>query len=327
MLTVSVIVPVFNTSSYLSRCIDSIINQTYRDIEIILIDDGSTDDSAEICKEYASIDSRIKYFFQENSGPDYARKRGLDYAKGEYLVFVDSDDFIAPNMIEALVKYSMKEKCEVVCSQYARINAKGNIWYDDNRLLGEKVIITDIEDKFKHYFETRLITGSYCSKLFKRELLEHYRFINDSVIGEDISFILYIIQVCSRICIVSDVLYFYYWNGSSISHSGYTARHGNALTNYINTRNHILDKTKLELKYVVGFFAEYEMAVATAMSRNWNIDNSIVDTLREDLVNNFTNILSCEKTSILIKISVALFIFWPKCFMRLYRCLYLVTGR
>lgn len=327
MLIVSVIVPVFNTARFLSRCIDSIINQTYRDIEVLLIDDGSTDDSAEICKEYVSRDSRIKYFFQENSGPDFARKRGLDFSKGEYLVFVDSDDFIAPNMIEVLVNYSMKEKCEVVCSQYARINQKGKIWYDDNRLLGEKSIITDEEDNFKHYFETRLISGSYCSKIFKRELLEHYKFINDSVIGEDISFVLYILQVCPRICIISDVLYFYYWNGTSISHSGYTVRHGTALINYIDTRERILDNTKLERKYVVGFFAEYEMAVATAMSRNWTIDTGVVNILREDLLNNFTNILKCEKTSILIKICVALFIFCPKCFMGLYRCLYLVTGR
>lgn len=101
---ISIIVPVYNVELYIHQCIDSIISQTYRDIEILLIDDGSTDKCGNICDEYARIDPRIRVFHTQNKGLSAARNLGLREAKGDYIGFVDSDDWIEPNMFEVLLQ-------------------------------------------------------------------------------------------------------------------------------------------------------------------------------------------------------------------------------
>src|SRR4051794_29018143 len=101
---ISIIVPVYNTQRYLSRCIDSILKQSYKDLEIILIDDGSTDNSLSVCQEYASRDKRIKVLQKGNGGQGTARNMGLDICKGEYIGFVDSDDYIMPEMYELMLE-------------------------------------------------------------------------------------------------------------------------------------------------------------------------------------------------------------------------------
>ena len=97
---VSIIVPIYNVEQYISKCIESILAQTYRDFELILVDDGSPDNCGKICDEYAKQDSRVHVIHQENSGLSAARNAGIDDAKGEYIMFVDSDDFITDNMLE-----------------------------------------------------------------------------------------------------------------------------------------------------------------------------------------------------------------------------------
>ena len=100
---ISVIVPIYNVENYINRCLNSIINQTYKNLQIILVDDGSTDDSGKVCDKYALKDSRIKVIHQKNSGPVRARKTGLEASTGEYIGFVDSDDWIEPNMYEEML--------------------------------------------------------------------------------------------------------------------------------------------------------------------------------------------------------------------------------
>ena len=101
-LTISVIVPVYNTELYLHRCIDSILSQTFTDFELLLINDGSTDRSGEICDEYAGKDKRVRVFHKENGGVSSARNIGLDEARGEWIAFVDSDDWVSPKLLEIL---------------------------------------------------------------------------------------------------------------------------------------------------------------------------------------------------------------------------------
>ena len=103
MKMITVIIPVYNTARYLERCIGSVVNQTYKNLEIILVDDGSTDDSYEICKQWAEKDHRILLIHKENGGPSSARNLALDVATGDYIAFVDSDDWIEPDMYEAQV--------------------------------------------------------------------------------------------------------------------------------------------------------------------------------------------------------------------------------
>ena len=116
---ISVIVPVYNTEKYLHRCIDSILAQTFTDFELLLIDDGSKDNSGKICDEYAAKDSRVRVFHKENGGVSSARNLGLDNAQGEWIAFVDSDDYISPQMYELLYKKSLNDSSELVyCDIY-----------------------------------------------------------------------------------------------------------------------------------------------------------------------------------------------------------------
>ena len=117
MEKISIIVPVYNVEKYLKTCLDSIINQTYQNLEIILVDDGSTDNSGEICEEYRKTDSRIILIHKENEGLSMARNFGLDIASGDYISFVDSDDFIARNMMEALYNRLLETQSDMaICS-------------------------------------------------------------------------------------------------------------------------------------------------------------------------------------------------------------------
>lgn len=115
---VSVIVPVFNVKPYLAECLDSIIHQTYTDLQIILIDDGSTDGSGAVCDAYAAKDARIRVVHQENRGLSAARNRGIELATGEYLNFVDSDDYLLPDCIETLLKLCIEHDADMSICTY-----------------------------------------------------------------------------------------------------------------------------------------------------------------------------------------------------------------
>ena len=113
-MLISVIVPVYNAEKYLRECLDSIVNQTYKNIEIILVDDGSTDGSGAICDEYADKDVRIKVYHIPNGGASNARNLGIDNADGEYLMFVDSDDIILPYVVERAIKLALEHNADIV---------------------------------------------------------------------------------------------------------------------------------------------------------------------------------------------------------------------
>ena len=147
-MKISVIVPVYNTEKYLPRCIDSILAQTFTDFELLLIDDGSTDNSGRICGEYALKDKRIKVVHKENGGVSRARNLGIDNAQGEYLSFIDSDDYIRPTMYSELIAIADKYNVDLVSSD---IELNGKVLQNktsSNKKLDKKYI----HDKVLPYF-------------------------------------------------------------------------------------------------------------------------------------------------------------------------------
>ena len=122
---VSVIIPIFNTSKYLPTCLDSVIGQTYQNLEIILVDDGSTDNSYQIAKEYSKKDSRIKLIHQKNQGLSVARNTGIKKSTGSYITFVDSDDYIEPNMTNRMMKTIQNTNADIVCCSFKEVHLSG----------------------------------------------------------------------------------------------------------------------------------------------------------------------------------------------------------
>ncbi|MDE6504598.1 MAG: glycosyltransferase [Clostridia bacterium] len=167
MCKLSIIVPVYNVAQYLEECLNSIINQTYKEWELIIVDDGSNDGSEKICDKYAS--DKIKVFHQKNAGLSSARNLGLQYSKGKYISFIDSDDVILPDYYTILVYLAEKHKADIVCSVISKYDK-----IPDNCNISEEILNTDeamkqliIQNKFNH---------GVCMKIFKSELAKQVVF-------------------------------------------------------------------------------------------------------------------------------------------------------
>ena len=214
---ISVIVPVYKVEKYLARCVDSIINQTYKNLEIILVDDGSPDGCGKICDEYAERDSRIKVIHKENGGLSSARNAGLDIATGDYIGFVDSDDFIDLDMYSLL--YEMIKNGDVEIT-----GVNGQSFVEEEHLkpwvVGREKLIKEMsgEDAVKGLL-LRTFISSVCSKLFSAKLFENKRFATGKL-SEDalLLFEIFVYEKC-RYRYVDDHYYFYFMRDDSICRS------------------------------------------------------------------------------------------------------------
>lgn len=175
-MKISIIVPVYNTEKYLSRCIDSIINQTYKNIEVLLVDDGSNDNSGLICDNYAKKDKRIKVFHQKNSGQSSARNLALEHVTGDYLGFVDSDDWIDLNTYQYLVELVLKSKADVGFIEREKVYNEDEVKKIKNKK--EKVELFEKENILIEYLNYGMKTGNYGlpNYLYKKELFRNIRF-------------------------------------------------------------------------------------------------------------------------------------------------------
>lgn len=185
MLSVSVIVPVHNAGSYLSRCIESVLSQSYTDFELLLIDDGSTDGSKTVCDDYAAIDSRIRVYHKVNGGVSSARNKGLDEAKGDYIIFIDADDYVNPGYIEHL----MNSDSDLVITGAQRFNAR------NDSIAPLSTSSFSIEDFPNHWNTETGINIIYClpfAKRFRSSIIQTngIRFDENLFYSEDMLFIM-----------------------------------------------------------------------------------------------------------------------------------------
>lgn len=206
-MLISVIVPVYNTEHYLSVCIDSILSQTYADIELLLVDDGSTDGSGTICDEYAAKDNRIRVFHKENGGVSSARNLGLDQAQGEYIHFVDSDDIVLQGSYQYLSEVAHSYSPDVI--YFGLINDAS----DNNAL-----IVNDgkFYDSIKDFVKQHYIRVSLCIKIIKRQSIEaHKTRFEPIAYSEDTVFNWDLLRYIGSIFHTSSILYSYTTNPNS----------------------------------------------------------------------------------------------------------------
>lgn len=227
---ISVIVPVYNVQEYLDKCVYTIRNQTYKNLEIILIDDGSTDMSGKKCDEYQKNDSRIKVVHKKNAGLGYARNSGLDIATGKYVLFVDSDDFLELEMIEKLYYQLVKTNSDTsYCGYYKYYDdeyiEKVSSGYNEkifcNREIIENVLLEMISGKPEQKKEA-LLSMSVWHALYSNEIINEskLRFVSErEYISEDIIFHIEYLQKAKKVCYIDTPLYFYRCNNSgSLTH-------------------------------------------------------------------------------------------------------------
>ena len=213
---ISIIVPVYDVEKYIGRCVDSIINQTYKNLEIILVDDGSPDNCGKICDEYAKKDCRIKVLHIKNGGVSNARNVGIEASTGEYISFVDSDDVICPEMYEKLLNCALENNADIVQCHYYHLFEDGH--KEDMKC--EKTVqkIENTEDARKAVVYNK-ISFSVWAKLFKREIIGDIRFNTALKVSEDRLFVYECCSKASKVVMLDDVEYGYFQRESSVIHT------------------------------------------------------------------------------------------------------------
>lgn len=222
MVKISIVIPIYNAEDHLQRCVDSVLNQTEKNIEIILVDDGSKDNSIEICKNYLNQDKRVQLIHQENSGVSAARNRGIEQACGEYIGFIDSDDWIEPNMYECLLREANQASADIVMCDARIVYEDGKIQADTITQLSANQILQ------KSDFTPSLLlemAGSAWRCIYKNHRYTAKRQKQNALLfplgvkfSEDRIFNLYAFGQANKICYIKKAFYNRYMNKKSAVH-------------------------------------------------------------------------------------------------------------
>lgn len=235
MPAISIIVPIYNVENYLRKCIDSILAQTFTDFELILVDDGSTDNGGEICDEYGYKDNRIKVIHKKNGGLSDARNSGIKIAKGNYIGFVDSDDWIEPNMYEILYKLCVENDADLsTCSI--------NIWEKDNKrqfLESDNAIkVFDSRTAIQYMYNGKLSGFTACNKLYNKDIFRDIKFPRGRIY-EDVAIMYKVYDSANRIVFIDFPLYNYIYRQSSITRSRFSEKRFDVVLNYNETYSYM----------------------------------------------------------------------------------------
>lgn len=209
---ISIIVPVYNVEQYLIKCVDSIINQTYTNIEIILVDDGSTDSSGFLCDSLSKKDPRILVYHKENGGLSSARNFGIEKVRGAYLGFIDSDDYIDPDMYETLYNLIKKDNSDVsMCGLY-------NIYANrrDEQVNEVKTYLLNPEEAIKMVLDSKITSVTAVNKLYKKQIFNDLRY-DFGKTSEDAFIIVRLLDKCKLISVTNERKYYYYHRYNSIT--------------------------------------------------------------------------------------------------------------
>lgn len=263
---ISIIVPIYNASIYLRQCIASILSQTYQELEIILIDDGSTDDSFQICEQYRKEDRRIKLIHRENGGLVAARKSGLEAARGAYIGFVDADDYIEPDMFEVLYHIIKEFHVDFVHS---------GMIVDNTKICSFEEGVTDLTlwDRAdyirRNVFETQTISFALWSKLFRANLVReaYMKLPDDQSYGEDLLCLCSCLLKSSRFYMLRDAFYHYRIREGSLCH-----------LNWVDT---CIEESRL-YTYVLSLFKENNLPEGCGNSARYHYKKRIIQAMTED---------------------------------------------
>ena len=311
---ISVIIPIYNLDKYLPKCIDSVLAQTYTNLEVIPVDDGSSDNSAQLLKEYALKDNRVKPIFKENGGVSSARNTGLNNCTGDYIYFLDGDDWIAPNTIEKLYGYS--ERYDVVQASHIEAHDSGLEKIPGDIIVSNKEI-ENKEEMLSGYFLGEIYESS-CNKLYRRSVIGDLRFDEGLAVAEDSSFVYNVLKNTKSIKLLDDTTYFYYIRENSCIHSVISDKHFKVMDlrdkQYKEIENNVWLFKKFIFKYAKDiFYLIHEILHDDSKKYLYRIPD-----LRKKIVKEKWFVFSSPNLSTRFKIGVLLLWLCPKVFYKLY---------
>ncbi len=238
MPKISIIVPVYQVEKYLEKCVNSILEQTFTDFELILVDDGSTDHGPAMCDQYAEQDVRIKVIHKKNGGLSDARNAGIEIAQGDYLGFVDSDDYIAADMYELLYRDITKENADLaICGIYHVYEGK------QPKEKENFYLVVDANRALEIIFHGNVISDHAVNKLYKRKIFNDLRYSVGNY-HEDSIIIVDILDKCQKVVIDSKQKYYYYHRDDSITSQSFSRKHLAYITAWENNEIKVQNRTK-----------------------------------------------------------------------------------
>ena len=242
---VSVIIPVYNVEEYLSRCVESVLTQTHRNLEVILVDDGATDSSGAICDHFAGMDSRVKVIHKANGGLSSARNAGIDIAQGAYLEFVDSDDWIEPDAVQSMLSMALAENVDLVVGGRWDVKAKTG---EKKKGLCPKIReVISGEEMVGRIFRWDHCDSSACDKLYAHRLFREIRFPHGKVC-EDVPIMYKIVLDAGRVGLLDKPVYNYYHRSGSIT-----------FTTVSDKNFHFSQHTEVILPWILEHYPRLEM--------------------------------------------------------------------
>lgn len=319
---ISVIVPLYNSEKWIRRCINSILAQTFKDYEVILIDDGSKDGSGVLCDSLACENENVRVVHQENRGLAAARKKGVEAAQGKYITFIDSDDYVAPDMLKVL--YDNISSFDVVSCCYNVVNGNNKIFPVNFK--EEYIDFFDSKEMIYAYFERQYLHGTACAKLAKRDLYDCIDMCEGAAPGEEICTTLQLYQLAKSARALSAPLYYYWQNEDGISHGGFTPLHRKGLINYINMCDSLVERFPEIRKKIGVYFCEHEMGIMTAMCRNDIYDIEVIKMLQKHLKSHFGELIRSD-SALYYKASALMIILNYKCFRFVFKRIRKRVGR
>ena len=332
---VSIVLPIYNVEKYLNRCVKSVINQSYKNLEIILVDDGSPDNCPVLCDEWAKKDNRIKVVHKKNAGLGYARNTGIENATGEYICFFDSDDYIALDTIEKAYNLATKEESDMVVFGFCYVKANGETGKavmphtEKTTFSGEEVQNVFLADLIgpdaKNGKQTDLWMSAWAC-LYSLEMIQKasWRFVSErEIISEDVYSLLGLYKYVNRVSVLSEALYFYCENAGSLTHT-YKPDRYNRIKNFYEACYQLAEessygadvKERLSYPYLSNTIAAMKMIVGSDQVKTLKCEQlkQIIDDDTLQNVLSKANIRKEKKTRKLLLVAIKKkqysFIYW-----------------
>ena len=282
---VSIITPVYNSEKFLNKCIDSILNQTYNNFELILVDDGSADKSLQICDEYARKDSRIVVIHQKNQGQAVARNKALDICKGDYISFIDSDDYVNPQMLEVLMYTIQQSEADIAVCDYFQGRDTDFNW-NENDIVNDFTLFDG-----KTFLYNCIIgkTGKHWvlwDKLYKKKCFDDIR-LPEGRIYEDNATVYKLIYKANKVTYSNNVLYYYFTNPESTVNIDFSVKRLDRLIFIQEMIEFFTENDEKELLDCANLYYLFTIADLYIKANKSNLDSSILKELKRKLKSHY----------------------------------------
>lgn len=303
MAEISIIVPVYQVEKYIGQCIDSILAQTFTDFELILVDDGSTDNSGKICDEYSARDNRVQVIHQKNGGAAAARNNGMDKATGNYFAFIDGDDYIVPTMLECLYKNILKSQADIAACNYRYVFENGDEkdFSTENKaeILNGKEIFYDRKNERNYGFWTVVWNKLYKAEAFKNLRFRCGKYYEDEFLANDI----YRLNI--KVATVSDCLYYYRQHSASTMRMKNIRRSFDLIEAFEERINIYLKEEKYSFQaYKVLIYSLEYLNESKKLIKSKEEKEEFID--KEQKIKNIIKTLKTRKLSKIQKVSLAI---------------------